>query len=98
MKVKHLVGALAVSAVMWTGVGFGAHAVLAAPEYVDPTVIAVTAPVSVPAPREDTFRPDYNSHGEWVIGDVVVTSGCPSEDSCTVEYYGGAWHVDPVVP
>lgn len=23
---------------------------------------------------------------------------CPTEDSCSVSYYGGAWHIAPTVP
>ena len=23
---------------------------------------------------------------------------CPTEDSCSVQYYGGTWHVIPVTP
>jgi hypothetical protein len=26
------------------------------------------------------------------------TPHCPTEDSCTVSYHGGGWHVTPVVP
>jgi len=27
--------------------------------------------------------------------DEVVIVPCPSEDSCTVDYYDGAWHIGP---
>ncbi len=27
--------------------------------------------------------------------DDVVIVPCPSEDSCTVDYYDGAWHIGP---
>lgn len=23
---------------------------------------------------------------------------CPTEDSCAIDYYGGAWHIRPVTP
>jgi hypothetical protein len=37
------------------------------------------------------------SQGETVDAPVTVTS-CPHEDSCSVDYHDGAWHVTRVVP
>lgn len=34
----------------------------------------------------------------FAVGNVDTRPDCPSEDSCTVDYRDGAWHVTEVTP
>jgi hypothetical protein len=31
-------------------------------------------------------------------GDLMRMPSCPSEDSCTIDYHDGGWHIYPDVP
>lgn len=41
------------------------------------------------------FTPDTVTAHAPIVDDRVVIVPCPSEDSCTVDYYDGAWHIGP---
>lgn len=32
------------------------------------------------------------------IGDATTSPECPTEDSCTIDYRNGAWHITPDAP
>lgn len=34
----------------------------------------------------------------WLVNDAVTAPHCPTEDSCTIVYRDGAWHITEVTP
>ena len=38
------------------------------------------------------------SAGAWAGAHHYAGPSCPTEDSCSVQYYGGTWHITPVTP
>lgn len=71
--------------------GYGIHSLNRRTAY-DNSTVAV-----VPAESEDIYTTNYQQ-GEWLFSDAVTgkwvgVTGCPTEDSCRLDYHDGAWFI-----